>query len=320
MKLISVIVPLYNSAIYMKKCIDSILKQTYKNLELILIDDGSTDETCLICEHYCNIDKRIIFVKYNINKGASCARNTGLDLAKGDFITFVDSDNFIEYNMFEEMINILETNKELDIVCCDAYINEKRRKIYNNSIYIGEKAISAMVNDIIGWSVYTKLYKSSILEDIRFKSQILTGEDLLFSWKVFSQSNIRVKYINEPYYHVINRKNSLGMRRTAENYYSFYWVCRYICRQSKKYRYIEIYKMFYIKFIITSISLFRIIVETKNKRYYKFLNIIKKNIRKNIFIIIKKNISIKINFSAILICMPLKISTFFIKIFSKRKN
>ena len=315
MELVSVIVPLFNSAKYMEKCINSILKQTYYNIELILIDDGSSDETVSICKKFCTLDKRTILIEHSSNLGASAARNTGLNLAKGKFIMFVDSDNYIEPKMIEDCIN-LQAKKKADIICCATYVNENKPKIYPNAEYKDKQALYAMIN-IIGWSVCAKLYKASLLKNIRFKENLLTGEDLFFSWQIFSQENIIIYYIDTPYYHIINRKNSLGMRRTVKNYYSFYWVSRYICKQSRKYQYNSIYKIFILKTVGTSISLSRLIIENKAIKYYRFLNIIQKFLRRNMDFLFKRNISIKMRMGMLLLIMPLKIAIPIIKLIKK---
>ena len=104
--LISIIVPVYNVEPYLNKCLDSIVNQTYKKLEIILIDDGSTDNSGLICDEYASKDNRIIVV-HQKNKGLSAARNVGLNIAKGDYIAFVDSDDFIEKDMYFTMYNVM---------------------------------------------------------------------------------------------------------------------------------------------------------------------------------------------------------------------
>ena len=114
--MISVIVPIYNVERYINKCIDSIIHQSYKNLEIILVDDGSPDKCGEIIDEYSRIDKRI-HVIHKSNGGLSSARNAGLDIASGDFIGFVDSDDWIEPTMYEEMLSFME-KEQLDLVEC----------------------------------------------------------------------------------------------------------------------------------------------------------------------------------------------------------
>ncbi|MBO7334370.1 MAG: glycosyltransferase, partial [Lachnospiraceae bacterium] len=119
MELISVIVPVFEVEKYLKECIESILNQTYTNLEIILVDDGSPDKCGEICEEYAKTDNRIIVIHHE-NKGLSSARNRGLDIATGDYIGFVDSDDKIAPDMFEILLNNLK-QYDADISICGFY-------------------------------------------------------------------------------------------------------------------------------------------------------------------------------------------------------
>ena len=127
---ISVIVPVYNVEDYLDRCINSIVKQTYKNLEIILVDDGSTDSSYKICNEWAKKDERIK-VLHNKNEGVSKARNVGIDASTGDFIAFVDSDDYIEETMFEKLLDKQKTNNS-DIVFCrvNQINNNKTKRIY----------------------------------------------------------------------------------------------------------------------------------------------------------------------------------------------
>lgn len=114
--MISIVVPIYNSSKYLDKCIKSILNQTYRDFELILVDDGSTDESYAICKHYADEDNRIKTI-HKENGGQGSARNLGLDIARGEYIGFVDSDDFIHPNYYEMLIRLLNDYRA-DIVCC----------------------------------------------------------------------------------------------------------------------------------------------------------------------------------------------------------
>ena len=111
---ISVIVPVYKVEAYLERCVNSIINQTYKNLEIILVNDGSPDASGKICDDYASKDKRIIVI-HKKNEGSSCARNAGLDRAKGDYIAFVDSDDHINPSMLKSMLNYAVDNK-LDFI------------------------------------------------------------------------------------------------------------------------------------------------------------------------------------------------------------
>lgn len=141
--LISIIVPVYNVEKYLNKCIDSIINQTYKNIEIILVDDGSTDNSGKICDEYLLRDSRIKVIHKN-NGGLSSARNEGINISSGEYIGFVDSDDWVEPNMYEEMYKkILYSNA--DIVDCGywkEYENKSIKYISANEVkFCGENLL-----------------------------------------------------------------------------------------------------------------------------------------------------------------------------------
>lgn len=117
--LISIIIPVYNVEKYLDECIQSCINQTYKNIEIILIDDGSSDKSAEICKEYAELDSRIIF-KSIPNSGVAHARNVGIGISNGSYITFVDSDDFIDEKYCEVMYNLL-VDYDADIACCTSY-------------------------------------------------------------------------------------------------------------------------------------------------------------------------------------------------------
>lgn len=121
--MLTIIVPIYNTENYLSECIDSILNQSYKNIELILINDGSTDNSGFICDEYSRRNKRIKII-HTENKGVSHARNIGLSIAKGEYITFVDSDDFVSHDIYLENIKILQQDLSIDFI--QIPINDKK--------------------------------------------------------------------------------------------------------------------------------------------------------------------------------------------------
>ena len=119
-KKLSIIVPVYKVEQYLNRCVDSILNQTYRNIEIVLVDDGSPDRSGEICDRYAKSDERVKVV-HKKNGGVSSARNIGFSSSTGEYIGYVDSDDYIAPTMYEDMIDVLEKN-DLDIVCCDAFI------------------------------------------------------------------------------------------------------------------------------------------------------------------------------------------------------
>ena len=134
---ISVIIPVYNVEPYIRQCLDSVVNQTYRNLEIIIIDDGSPDNCGKICDEYASVDKRIIVI-HKSNEGLSAARNQGINMATGEWLAFVDSDDWIELDYYEKLIKIADSLKDkVDVICASGHIEEEResKTLYS---YYGE--------------------------------------------------------------------------------------------------------------------------------------------------------------------------------------
>ena len=180
---ISVIVPVYNTEKYLRRCVDSILAQTFTDFELLLIDDGSTDSSGAICDEYAQKDSRVR-VFHKENGGVSSARNLGLDNATSEWITFVDSDDWIS-DSFLANLYITEID-EVDIVISYAnYVGNVGKPNYENYIegkHKIELVESLFLKNDLAWqtSPWAKLYKTEICRDIRFKEGMHIGEDLVF--------------------------------------------------------------------------------------------------------------------------------------------
>lgn len=202
MKKISIIVPIYKSEKYLDRCIESIVNQTYKNLEIILVDDGSPDNCPKICDEYAKKDSRIVVV-HKENGGVSSARNAGLDIAKGDYIAFVDSDDYIEKDMYLELLNgIKEKNSDI-AVCNYVEINNNVRVRQNckyNASYIEKENILPLflMGNVLTAHLWNKLYKKELFGDIRFKKYNMV-EDLDIMYLILEKCN-KIRYINKEYY------------------------------------------------------------------------------------------------------------------------
>lgn len=220
MPLISIIVPAYNIAEYLPRCLDSILKQTYKNLEIIVISDGSTDGTNQVIEKYAAQDDRIIPV-FKENTGVSDTRNRGLDIAKGEYIGFVDGDDFIEPEMYERLLkNAIEY--DADISHCGYqmvfpskvvyYYNTKEKSIHHTR----EGIIEIISGKKIEPGIWNKLYKKKVIKDIRLDKSIKINEDMLFNFLVFSNAEKSI-FEDIPYYHYILRNNSAATSNYSDH-------------------------------------------------------------------------------------------------------
>lgn len=212
-ELISVIVPVYNVEKYLHKCLNSIINQTYTNLEIILVDDGSTDKSGMICDEYSELDTRIKVV-HQENGGLSAARNTGLDIMNGDLVTFVDSDDWIDCNMINKLYDILlEYNAEISCISFHKVFEDgkkKRRDIVNNKVivYTGTEAIELLLyKKYVDTSACGKLYRKQDFSNIRYPKGILF-EDLATTYRIFYGKK-RIAYSQDKLYYYFQRKNSI---------------------------------------------------------------------------------------------------------------
>lgn len=202
-KLISVIVPIYNAEKYLEECIESILSQTYKNIELILINDGSTDNSLQICKKYKNIDSRIIIINKN-NSGVSDTRNKGIDIAKGEYIGFVDSDDSISPYMYENLITRITTD-DTDLAVLSSYnINEHA---FNKQIINNDEAIYNLLLLKFPTSLWSYLYSANLIKDKKLDEEIHFFEDLEFNFRVLLVSK-KISLANLTLYNYRNHSES----------------------------------------------------------------------------------------------------------------
>lgn len=223
--LISIIVPVFNSEQYLSKTIDSLLKQNYHNIEILLIDDGSTDNSLKICNKFALKDKRIVVI-HSENKGVSNARNLGLIKANGEFIAFVDSDDYIEPNMIDTLYN-LHLKTKSDITMCSISREDQNdipfeKIIFPNKTYKKEEAIAELINDNIRDYLWNKLYKSKLFEDIKFPIGKIY-EDVLTLYKLFLKAN-HVSSTDLILYHYIDRNNSIVNSNNGKKAKSLYYA------------------------------------------------------------------------------------------------
>ena len=216
-KKISVIVAIYNVEKYLKKCIESILNQTYTNLEIILINDGSSDNCKEICDKYAMQDSRIKVV-HRENKGVAYTRNQGIDMATGDYITFVDSDDYIHPQMYEIMMNYMQ-NSEIDVVICDYetiaetdtvnIIKKDLDKMGVEIIETGKQLKKYMYLEQYNHAllVWNKIFKKELWEGIRCPEGRVY-EDETVTFKILHKAGKIVNIKDKLYYHVIRSDES----------------------------------------------------------------------------------------------------------------
>ena len=216
--MISVIVPVYNVENYLSRCIDSILAQTYQNYELVLVDDGSTDESGIICDRYALQDKRIAVI-HKENGGVSDARNYGLDHASGEYICFVDSDDYVGPDYLNAMIElIIEYHADLAIVSSTIVFGDKVEEyVESNETHVmsGKEAFHHMlVGDWFGCSPWGKLYKKSIFNGVKFPKGYIFDDFYTIPY-IFEKYSVCV-YSESVHYYYFQRSQSLTHLMSTE--------------------------------------------------------------------------------------------------------
>lgn len=243
---LSIIVTIYNIENYIEKCLESLIKNNIETIEIICVDDGSTDGSKDILKKYKARDKRIKVLEKQ-NGGISSARNKGIDCAKGEYICFIDGDDYINELMFENIISILNTNK-VDTLFMGYYrvnwdnniksICPKMNKIFLNENEIKNILIPSILGlsleDVYNWfdtgilnskkefpSVWRYVYSSKIIKDhnILFDENLITGEDIIFNWEYLHHTR-SVQVINECFYYYVWRQGSLS--QSYDKKYRFY--------------------------------------------------------------------------------------------------
>lgn len=208
---ISVIIPIYNTERYLEECLNSILKQSYDLYEVLMINDGSTDNSLDICKKYSKLDKRFITINQE-NKGVSNARNNGIRKSTGDIILFIDSDDCVEKDLFQKINTNFEDN---DLLCFRiTYWYKSKRKSYSFGNDIIDNNIlkrEIFLNDYIGGYLGNKAFSSLIIKEnnLYMNENIYYCEDLLFLSNYFDYCK-KTKYIDESYYYYRMRKKSVS--------------------------------------------------------------------------------------------------------------
>ncbi|WP_339624130.1 glycosyltransferase [uncultured Winogradskyella sp.] len=307
---VTVIVPVYKVEAYLHRCIDSIINQTYKNLEIILVDDGSPDKCGDICEEYATKDDRIIVI-HQKNQGLSCARNTGLDIASGTYISHVDSDDHMATTMIEKLLScILEF--DLDIVETPIYHSWKKND-YDEKLTI-ENPIKASkrILETTAFSVWRRLYKASFVEGMRFIPGLIHQDvfytlDTMKKLPKYGYLNIGLYFYNNDSDSIIRSKYTLKKITTGIR------ATEYIINNHLDHRDISQTVKNYVVYYYTDhfFLLSRNTEVDKNKFYRKEL---KKSIIENFSI---KNISFR---TVLVVFLPVRIMEIVSKIYISTKT
>ena len=217
-ELISVIIPVFNIENYIAKCIESVMDQSYSNLEIIIIDDGSTDGSSKICDEYSKKDGRIQVI-HQKNVGLSGARNNGIKLSKGDYIAFLDGDDYIEKDMYELLYKNIKSNNA-DISICEYVFNDDNTKFkgkkHEINIFNNQEAIRRLLYDEeINSYAWNKLYSRKLFENIKYPLG-KKFEDIGTTYLLIDKAK-KIIYDNSTKYHYIVRTNSITKTYSSSN-------------------------------------------------------------------------------------------------------
>lgn len=210
--LVSIIIPIYNVEKYLHKCIDSVLNQTYKNLEIILVDDGSLDNCPKICDEYAKKDSRIKVI-HKKNGGISDTRNNGIEASTGKYISFVDGDDYIDEHMIEELCkNIKETNADISVCSYYKVYNQKLEELKlhkSNHTITGIDKYHTIYNKYssVMKAPWNKLYKKEVFKEIRYPKGIIMEDSYVLT--DILQTVDKISYIEKPLYYYVQREDSI---------------------------------------------------------------------------------------------------------------
>lgn len=219
-EMITIIVPVYNAEEYLDSCLGSIIHQTYKNIEVIIINDGSTDRSGAICDAYAQKDCRIRVI-HNSNHGVSYSRNCGLDIANGEYIAFVDSDDTVDCQYIECMVQSLYKRK-LDLVVCefnDIYGHRLIHRKLQGKLYKNFTKDYCILDPFMK-TPWGKLYNNKLIKshEIYFDENMHNGEDQVFNYQYYKYTET-YQFVKKPLYNYFHRENhSLSQKRKMDNY------------------------------------------------------------------------------------------------------
>lgn len=271
-KLVSIIIPVYNVESYLRKCIESILSQSYKNLQIILVDDGSSDSSGKICEEYSKKDKRIIVV-HKENGGLSDARNCGLKYANGEYLTFVDSDDWVDQNYIKYLVELKEKyNTEISICefkyitengeIINKYFGDNRELVLSHKESVKELALSRYFST----SAWGKLYDTQLFDNLEFPYKRLY-EDIPVTYKLFLDGHT-VSFGACPLYFYLYRNGAISKKKFTKNRMdAIYFVEDAMKKMVKKYP--EYKNLSYIRLFNTYFNTYLCLDDNADSSIYK---------------------------------------------------
>lgn len=305
----SILVPVYNVEKFLEECIQSVLLQTYSNWELILVNDGSTDTSLKICEDYKSKDSRIKIVNQE-NKGLLQARRVAIPYATGDYICFLDSDDFWDVETLETVTNII-MNKEIDMVLInhkkvsmDGMIKVENKHIYDDGSKYRrldkEKVLIDFLTSNKINNIWSKIIKSSIvkqdLNDYNKFGRLMQSEDRLQSIELLSKSK-EIIYINNNFYNYRNNFDSISFNFGEKNFLDILetetFINNYLINSYKKNNYIELFHKYFISNMMATYLRINALNKLTKKEKKKLLNIINDS---SVYKSIETKLSMKLKF------------------------
>ncbi len=292
--LISVIIPVYNVEKYLRECIDSVLSQSYKNYEIILVDDGSMDNSGKICDEYAGEYEKITVI-HKENSGPSKTRNMGLAVAKGEYIYFLDSDDYLGSNAFEKLVNVAE-KENADMVFFDGHsfadpedaFDIKQGYLRKNEYEtdIGYNVLTELnKNKDFHCAIYLMLIRKEVLlkNDINFLERAYCSEDMLFTYQIYCVAQ-RIAQCHEILYHRRYRKSSIvTSKKTIRHYLS----CKAVYEEVKKFSEKigkdadETAKAFIVRCAFNALETFTKVPKEEKREHQKDYSLLKKSILKD---------------------------------------
>lgn len=240
-ELITIIVPVYNVEDYLPRCIESLILQKYSNIEILLINDGSLDNSLEICRKYAEKDIRIkVFDK--VNGGVSSARNVGLENASGKYVMFVDSDDYVSKDYCQNLYNIISYS-DLDVVCTSHYnVNGDYKKVNSNTVNLKLTSYEALKRFFLGNGIncylFSKIFKYETIKGLQFDESLESAEDVLFIYQTLKNINFAsMDGTVADYFYIIREGSLTNKRLTSSRIDSSIRVAEYItrdCNSNKK--------------------------------------------------------------------------------------
>jgi len=269
---LSIIVPVYNVENYLAQCVDSIINQPYNDFELILVDDGSTDKCGEICDSYAESDKRIKVI-HKENGGLSSARNVGLDIAKGKYLSFIDSDDFISEDYYQQNIQFMLSNSKIDILVSQfcRFDNNNNSVVFNKKRLLQKKAdiVSYMMSTEYIGSAWINIYKKNIFLNVRYPEGKIFEDGYILTEIVDKANCVYISDIGIYYYRM--RKDSIMGSKKSQKYW-----CDILETHNKQLDYCytisDNKKLFLGKYKICHLALIYAFIEYPDGPFQKYIN------------------------------------------------